>query len=338
MPNLLTLTPAQFLNAQFPCRRYRNGRLTPHQLIPRKSADGTKLCIGSNALVDPAYEDARAILQGGTVENVASYSGTEVFTEYRHEVNAKSMLVRSDGKSHSITAPASNQLDFELHFGDQGDQADPVGNRHRSELVAVSPFSGTPTLWAAWAFKVRRMGVLALPGSFGVVGQWHGVDPGAGRTPPFQFNIGEGKLRVYTSSSLGELVLRYAGSVALVEEQWYQTVVQFIPGASGTLKVYLDSVAICNFSPGGGNAIPLGYYLDASPGYNFQGGLYKCDRLHPDLQAQIALGNLTQSQIDLSDLVGNVPGGAVAGSSVRYANMEFGTTDLSARILTPIAP
>lgn len=319
MVQALILTSQDLLNA------FWASRGSGYQLRPFEMNDG-RFAVSTNVLNDPRFSSISAILAGGSVEDIttAQYTGSLAAADaiYAPKINSKKMLPFAAAQ-WSLSAPASNRQRIELRSGDQGNSGDPVGVRHRCELISSgNRFSDGATLWNSWAFKIHQYGGLDVPGNFTICGQYHATDLVFGRTPPFSVNFDDGRLQIWTTSSAaldgggdGVLQTRYLGAGQLSTGVWHYLVTKHIFGSSGTLQMWLDGSQIINLT-----STPFGYYGDASPSVYWQYGLYGGDYDHPNI---IAAG----TEDEMREAV----------SIVEYANMEWGTTDLTDRILNPLA-
>lgn len=310
------LTTTQAINAQW-CRK------NWHLLNPNELNDG-RWVVSVNAKTDPLYAPVWSVLSDGSEEAVSTsdYVSVAGASAFRPKIGGLPVFLASDTKAHSLQMPADNRLDFELHPSDQGYPTDPVQVRHRSEVIAQQTFAFGIDLWVSWSFRINQYGGLDVPGNYSICGQWHMSDVDRpGRPPPFSFNFSNGKLQIFATSDSdvdddgnGVFKTRYTAPSKFGEGQWRSIVAKVKMGLSGSADVWVDGVSAYSAS------IPIGYYNDAVPTVYPELGIYAGDVNHPDV---LAAGS--------QDMMRS------AVSKVSYANIEWGSADLTDRIATPLA-
>lgn len=279
------------------------------RLIPRRLLSG-KWAVPESVLTDPNYSNYAAALTGSETGTVveADFPAAGSPAANTLTVNGKTVTVAADTEPHSLQKPYADTFLFDLRQGDVGDAADPAGVRHRTEVISVADrFPRDQEIWQAWStrivtddgFKVIGPTLFCLPM------QWHSVDPVFSRSPILVLNYGQNVRTVETRSSAaldgdgnGVGQVRYSSALPPVA-QWEHYVAKFTMGASGHLSFWINGVSVYS------GDIPLAYYADEGDLAYLQWGLYGSDIAQP--------------------------------SAVYTANMEWGTTDLTARIATPLA-
>lgn len=331
MPNILQLSNKDIINIQ----QYSDGsywKLRPYELTTERG-----WAVSLNTKTAAKFASVAAILNAAPTLSVTPSSdyvsgAGQNNNAFYTKINGKKCLIYADKRfARSISAPSDVRQIFNVQAGDQGLVSDPALNRHRSELSASGvTYANTTDTWVSYAIKINSMGILDISGAFSICGQWHGNDE---KTPPLSVNFKDGKFGIWTTSSAllsdgtnGTLVERYRAAAKMTTGVWHYIVIRMITGdgttgAQGTLQVYVDGVLVLDHSSGGALArIPLGYYLTGGFATYWNYGLYCADYLHPDVTA-----------------AGGSAAALAAVSEIEYANMEWGTSSLFARVATPLA-
>jgi hypothetical protein len=143
----------------------------------------------------------------------------------------------------------------------------------------------------------------SVPGSFFLMGQMHGAADlvtGAAFAPPVSFDYGGGEFSVWTRSEAAPGVIADRFSEPLpTAGQWTNLVACIVLGTSGTLEVWRNGTKVVDF------AGILGQPSEPGKGAYWQFGIYATD-------------------------------GLPTAAAARYKNVEWGTADLSDRILNPL--
>ncbi len=344
MVNILQLTNKDIINIQRIADIPAYRRLRPLELTTQR---GWAVGLNAKNITDyTALSDIAAALNAAATLDVVTatdYVGGNGAnnSKYWVKIDTRKMFFTCDTRyQRSIQAPSDVRQVFNVISGDQGLASDPVNNRHRSELNGGDvTFTGGTELWLSSGLKVNSMGILNVPGAFAITGQWHGNDE---KTPPLSFNFKDGKPGIWTTSSAllngvnGVLVERWRASTAWVEDDQHYVVIRMKTGDETTaiLQVWIDGVLVLSLGPGGvGGGFAdgvcedgIGYYLIVGNATYFNYGLYCADYLHPDI---------LQYDIDHPG-AGASAAARAAVSEIEYANVEYGTTNLSDRILNPL--
>ena len=221
------------------------------------------------------------------------------------------ILMFRTGRRSAMTLPHPDVFRFELRPNDFGWWADSADKKRRSEIItANNTTTGAhdgETIWTAFTFVLgdhpgllNSQGGAAFP--FGYITQWHGVDQAVGRGPVLAVNVSNNAVKIQTRSDTGgpsNVVGHYSGPVPGKGVKT-SVVMQATFGAAGHLNAWIGGTQIVNADT------PIGYYNDTHTtilGYP-QWGLYAINQPTTDI--------------------------------VYIANPEWGTTDLSARITTPL--
>lgn len=326
MANILQLTNADVIN----CQWKSDGSywlLRPLELTTQRG-----WAVGLAAKTDPKYADIAAILNAGTTLAVTPSSDyvSLVGTTYRVKVDSKIMTFACDKRyARSIQAPASNRIVFNILSGDQGLSSDPALDRHRTELSGSSQsFALGADTWYSCSFRINDMGVLDCSGAFAICWQWHGNDS---KVPPVSINFKDGKIGVWTTSSDaldgggdGVIQEKYRAAAKMTTGVYHTIVLRVKTGttAAAILQLYIDGSLIKDYGPAGADGtIAVGYH--ATGGFTTYPniGIYCADKNHPDV---IAAGAAAQDAVE------------AAVTEVEYANVEYGTSSLFARVASPL--
>lgn len=210
----------------------------------------------------------------------------------------------AENRSYAITAVADNILRFETRAGDHAWTNDESNNYCRSEVSNTERYSKTAVYWWSFSFLVEAGAAMNYPHC--MVGQLHGADvTGFPRQPITAMVLAQDRVRFRTQystdpQSAGTATHHVPSNDTLSRDVWSNVVIEEKQGTGdGYINVWRDGTQVVNAT-----GINLGYVNDAQ-GPNFQCGQYRTN--------------------DGSTL------------SVRVANFEFGTTDLSARIASPLS-
>lgn len=279
------------------------------QLVPRRLVNG-KWAVPESVLSDPNYSEYAAALAGSGIGTVVEGDFPAAGSPAANTltVDGKLMHIAADTKPHSVQKPYANTFRFEMQQGDGAQLGDPIGVRHRAEIVSIADRAPRDTvIWQAWSTRIAidaGMKVIG-PTLFCLPMQWHSVDTVFFRSPILVLNYGQNVRTVETRSSAaldgdgnGIGQVRYSSDLPPVG-QWEHYVAKFTMGASGHLSFWINGASVYS------GDIPLAYYADEGDLAYLQWGLYGSD--------------IAQS------------------SAVYTANMEWGTTDLTARIASPLA-
>jgi hypothetical protein len=185
---------------------------------------------------------------------------------------------------------------FEVRTDDQWDE-----DRSSGERKERSEFDGYKTVWTSGMDVWSAYSFLVEPGpryhsDWSCIGQMHA----AGRdVKPLHIHFNDEKLSVFTEKAVGARVaasLQY--TAPLSRNDWHHVVfhVRQDPSTNGRLEFWLDGSKVIDYSGG----------LGSNANYYWKFGIY---RGYGPIAAPLA---------------------------VRYANMEIGAADLSARIATPL--
>jgi hypothetical protein len=224
-------------------------------------------------------------------------------------IDSKPMYLAAPPAPYAFSIPAPSVYRFELHANDFASRVDSrLGNR-RSELISEGDRYGSGvTLWTSFSFVVGPShGPFDVARGHNIIHQWHSVDTAAeGRSPVVDVELVDGKLEIVTRSDATDdngvtEVVRYSATRP-PDGVVHNMVISGLLGQSGHVNVWLDGTQIVNTNA------PIGYYND-------DGGARALAYPH---------WGLYQSKTD-------------APTVIYHANLEWGTTDLSARVNTPLA-
>jgi hypothetical protein len=229
-------------------------------------------------------------------------------------IDSKPMRLWAVAVPYAFSIPATNVYRFEVHANDFGWPGDSENGNRRSEVASRGDryeYGSGKTLWTSFSFVVGPAHASFDGGMsrHNTIHQWHSVDDPPhedGRRPVVQVELLHGRLIIHTRSDAtgddGETdVVRYSATRP-PDGVVHNVVISGLLGRSGHLSAWLDGTQIVNTDA------PIGYYNDDGGARALaypQWGIYQT----------------------------NVDDPAV----IYHANLEWGTTDLSARISTPLA-
>lgn len=270
---------------------------------PQLLADG-RYAVPESCFHDPLTYPKRSTLLAGTVQ---ALTPGDFASDARAGmlIDDKLMYVYMDRVPWAFQEVATNVFRFELRQGDQGDKEDNPSRLHRCEVVSISVPPRNSSVWQAYSVMLEAGNPFTTNGQC-YINQWHGYDEdvGYGRSPPLCFDYGNNQFRIISRSDAsidpgtlsGNDVVQYTGA-SPTRGVYTNFVINAKFESAGFLKVWMNGTQIVNYTG------PIGYYNDTNGTY-VQFGVYA--RQAPDTP---------------------VP---------RIANPEWGTTDLSARISSPL--
>ena len=292
-----------------------------NRIDPRLLTDG-RYALPDQVLTNTAYAAAASELAGWSTETPASGDYESIpFAESA----AKPMFIQVDGKifyrisrRSALTMPADNVFRFEVHTNDFGWLFDSINVKRRSEIIqtngpAVGPGDGAVT-WSSFCLILGdHPGLSEETSNFqGYIHQWHSVDTTVGRSPGLCVDVSNNTMRIQTrsSDSLGGasgfngVPVNHTNDPIPAKGTKTYFVLQATWGQAGHLNAWINGTQVVNTDT------PVGYYDDLTDG----SGRTVLGYPHWGLYAK------NQPTTDI----------------VYIANPEWGTTDLSARITTPL--
>lgn len=284
--------------------RYR-GQHATSKLDPARLSDG-RYAVSENTLNDPQFALYRPLLKTGTIEATSglTFSGEEMIVN----IDSKPLRLEAVRRDYAVAYPTSGVFRFELRANDFAWAGDKGNNNRRCELVSVwNTYGAGETLWTAFSFVVgpdhAPFDSGAISGGHNLIHQWHSVDTTVARSPVFGIDLDAGNFIVGTrsDSGAGVKVVHYS-QPRPTDGVVHNVVVSGLLGAAGHLNVWLDGVQIVNADT------PIGYYNDDAGAR---------DLAYPHW-------GVYQKNSDLPVVI-------------YHANLEWGTTDLSARAASPLA-
>jgi hypothetical protein len=274
-------------------------------LNPRYMTAGT-FAVSENALTDPAFSEAWETLESGTISTPVNGDFPSAAPDRNADifVSGQPYQVQADRKPWAFNVLGDNHYRFELRYGDQGFAGD-TPDKHRVELYALNRVNNNTDIWMSYSMMIEEgpeniMDWMAL-------GQWHptadanDIDASASIA---NFLYGE-DLRIITRyDTAATTTVNPAGTQRYTYQPTRGSWDNFVfrtkfHHTSGELDIWKNGVQIVNLT-----GIGMGYNDTLGPYYKF--GIY---------------GDATK--------VGSV-------IAVRFANMEWGTSSLSARVTTPL--
>lgn len=281
--------------------------LTPsnagHVLIPRFDTAGNAY-VSSAAATDDFHLAHRSTLEAGTDQESpdASFLSPDIDLRWMGK-NWTYAIDKSPG--YVLGSSASNILRFESRYGDVGLAGDASNSNTRCEIISPDKLPLETDLWESFAFRLRGSptNLPDIPYDHCLIGQWHGADTTTTRSPICITGLFNNLLS-FTSryaagtTSSGTRTIHYQTDLPAVDT-WTYVVKQINISETGTYNVWLNGTQVVNYSGAVG-------YPDDATGPNFQCGIYRED-------------------YDGDNVI------------VELANVEFGTSSLSARITTPLS-
>jgi hypothetical protein len=284
------------------------------QLRPRRLSDG-RYALPEAVLTDPRHTRWRSLLKQGSIEAVGGLTFTPPVNgaDYSVSVDGKEMYLQVGAIPETygmpvpdlFDIPAANLYRFEAHQN-RGDPTagDRFHNRRRVELIQMESdgYGDGDTVWTSWSTVLTdaRAGFVGENGT--LIHQWHGSNSSSGPGPVFWITLRGGDLEVHTRSDIDAWVAHehYSQPFAPATGTPVNFVVSGLLGGSGHLNVWMDGVQIVNVDT------PIGGYIEALPTLAFtQFGVY--------------MDNIASVDV------------------LYHANVEYGLTDLSARIASPVS-
>jgi hypothetical protein len=289
------------------------------RLAPRPLNNGT-FALPAAVLTESDYSAAAAVLADWTITTPAGgdyLTLSDAYLGYQLKIGANTFW--HGGRRSSLTMPATEVFRFEVQTNDWADVYDSTNVKRRSELVLVDGdelgVGGGGTVWSAFCLILGDHPGLSQVTSDpqGFVHQWHSVDTNVGRSPGLCVDVSNNAMTIQTRSSAalggasgfnGVPVTRYSTSVPAKGTKTY-FVLQTTFGQTGHLNAWVNGAQVANVNA------PIGYYDDLTDG-----------------SGRTVLGYPTWGLYAKNQPVTDI---------VYIANPEWGTTDLSARIASPLA-
>jgi hypothetical protein len=282
-------------------------------LLPLLLTDG-RYGLPDNVVNDPRHANVRTVLRQGTTVADGSVTPVPLAEQgYALTVDGKKMhLGFASGFNPLRGWPfphhgpfevvSSTMVRFEARYNDDHLSYDWVNNRRRVELAQgdeTGPKMGD-TFWTSWSniFTDKREPLFADNQT--VIHQWFHTGIG-----PFVYvSLGKGSLEVATKSSAddGAYMSRYSQPFNPATGTPQNFVIRGVLAEAGHLDVWLNGTQIVNIDA------PLGFFNDPAPD----------DPAYLHIASGIYQGNVTDRAV------------------LYLANLEFGTTDLSARVAAPL--
>ncbi len=296
---MLCFTPEQAANLRY--RGLGNSRLLPVELV-----DG-RYGVSEATLTDPAFAQQRPLLKAGSSESVAIDNDNDILWM---TVDGKQAYLLSPKLAHSFSIPAANTYRFECRHDEFGWSGDAPNNRHNELIADLNTYGPGDTLWTSFAFVVGPdhapldysdyVGTDILHNT---IFQWHSVPGAVNTSPVLTVELWQGNLEIWTRSDAvttgpnnGKQV-RYT-TTRPTDGTPHYVVLQGTLGETGHLNAWIDGVQVVDVD------CPIGYYSTPGEICYVDWGIY-------------------QNNFD-------------APTIMFHANMEWGETDLSARVASPL--
>lgn len=269
-------------------------------LEPALLTDGT-FAVNEAAVTDPNHAAHARVLAAATV---ATPLPAEYVTPYGYmqgEFPGGRGYFSCAKRPWSFDEPQPGMYRFEVRRNDFGYSGDPRNGNRRSEIVLFDTYGPAETLWTAWSTVLGPHDGMLIDNNdqFGLVHQWHGVG-NSGKGPILGVNFSRDRIEIFTRSDADGTATKQVRYTTDLPATGVQTdfVIAGTLGETGHLDVWVNGTQVIDLD------IPLGYYND--PG----------DLAYPHW------GLYTHNQ-DTNDVI-------------FHANIESGTTDLSARVSSPL--
>lgn len=297
MTNVICVSAEVASNLRF--RGLGNANLDPIRL------DDGRYAIAEAALVDRAFAQYRPLLAAASLEDASTLTfigGDDIYLT----VDSKEVYTTCARTSHAFGIPETDTFRFEVRQNETGYPPDLVQStwRRRSELVSKTPaYYSSDTLWASFSMVIADGATFDVGyGDYTTLYQWHHpTDIGDG--PVMTIEVNNGNLEVVTRSDDDnpdrDRVVHYS-ETRHEDGVVADFVISGLLGSGGHLNVWLDGSQIVDDDCG------IGYYTEGGSG--------------------LAVPHWGIYQDNVSD-----------PAVVFFANMEWGTADLSARVSTPLS-
>ncbi|UXA19563.1 polysaccharide lyase [Mycobacterium sp. SMC-4] len=281
------------------------------RLLGRRLNDG-KYAYPESVLTDPAHARWHSLLRQGTITPAGSLTFTPVAEGQRFSVlvDGKEMYLQPGAEPTTygfpvpdlFDMPAANLYRFEAHRNrDAVASGDYKNNRRRVELIKEhsTGYAAGETLWASWSLIMTDQREGFTTDNCTLIHQWHGSYSSAFLYPVFWVGLRDSTLEVCTRSSAdGDKHTHYFEPFDPPSGQPNHFVVSGLLGESGHLNVWLNGEQVVDVD------IPIGYYSEPYPLAYPQFGIYMNNAHSVDV--------------------------------LYHANVEYGLSDLSARITDPV--
>lgn len=239
----------------------------------------------------------------GAPVGLPAWAGSQVATDKAILLNGVWYVAESAAQTYAVQQHSTfDQMRFEVRNGDQW--ASDSSSVNRAELDGFpAEYPKAVTLWGAYSFAIEP-GAAGSPDAY--IGQLHQTAE-AGYTaldPPLAFHLVGTTLKIDTRTDNGtppagnpSAVTRY--SFTPTRGRWYNVVfkIKIDPAGTGLLSVWIDGTQVVNLT-------------GIATGYNAVGNYWK-EGVYRNAES--------------------------VTFAIRFANVEFGTTDLTARITAPKA-
>lgn len=279
------------------------------RLVPRVLSDG-RFAVPAAVLTDTGFAAAAATLSGWSTETpssgdyVALPEGSTGESPFGLLVDGKT-LVHSGMRGSSLTMPDTDVFKFEIVVNDWSWLGDSSNGNRRSEIQTM-PGSGygATTVWSSFCLVYGNT-VGMDSADFAIVHQWHGVDSQFTRSPVCAINAEYGVLKWVTRSSADSSEHVHYSMTRPAKGARTYIVMQITFGSSGHLNAWVNGSQVVDVD------YPIGYYNDLTDGSGRTELAYPLWGLYTR--------NRGETQVAC------------------HANIEWGTSDLSARIAAPLS-
>ena len=282
-------------------------------LWPRRLNDG-QYALPESVLTDPRHARWRSLLQAGTITAVGSLTFQapvdSAASGYSVLVDSKEMLINIGTPWYSygvpgpdlFDIPATNLYRFQVFHNNDPNSADYTHNRRRVEFSTSDSagYADGTTVWAAWSTILTDIRAGFQGNNGGIIHQWHNHHSSTAPYPPYWMGFSGGNLSVSSRSSAdGSAHTHYSQPWNPATGTAVNFVEQITFGASGHINVWKDGTKIVDVDT------PVGYYSEGLP-----------------VIAYPVWGNYMDNIDTTNDVI-------------YHANIEFGTSSLSARVASP---
>lgn len=281
-------------------------------LRPLRLTDG-RYALPESVLTAPEHARWRALLSQGTIVAAGSltFDTTDPDDFYFTTPSGVMMSLYTGGALPATFGyPAPSLFDVpspglrrhEARYNPDVNSADHGHLRKRVELLQYSPagYVSGDTVWASWSTIISDQRAGFDQAANTIIHQWHQHPSSALASPILDVTLNSGVLAINTRSSATGTTTqnRYTGSTPATGVLTH-FVIKGVLGYSGHLTVWIDGAQVYD------GAMPLGYYSESLPYLaRIQSGIYMDNTRSVDV--------------------------------LYHANLEFGTTDLSARVDNPL--
>lgn len=282
----------------------------PHAILqPLRLTDG-RYVLPTSTLTQPEHARWRHVLSAGTIGSVEALTfdtlkpGRFFLTTLSGVLMELTQPTAFDYPLPPLfEIPAPGLWRFEAHYNNDFGGGDRLNLRRRTELIqATAPigYQSGDTVWAAWSTVITDQRAGFDSHATAIIHQWHQHPSSAYRPPPLALVLDSGVLTLNNRTVDGSGNAQLWTATAPDSGEVTHFVIEATLGEVGHITMWVNGIQVVDV------ATSVGYYAEVGMPYllKLQYGIYM-DNTHT---------------VD----------------ALYHANVEFGTTDLSARVAAPL--